>query len=107
MFELVDKSLISVNTETSLIAIHCLIQAAYWDRMDTNLRRKAFEVSLALFNESFPTKNNAGHMYDRHQACQLLIQHVQGFTARYLELRNDGFTERVENMNSMLCSAAW
>jgi hypothetical protein len=105
--ELVDSSLISVNSDTSVMSIHRLIQAAFWDRVEHDDRREHFATALHLISAEFPSKNAAGHMYDRHHKCQPLAQHIIGFVDRYQEMRKDGFTERVENLTPVLLSAAW
>lgn len=105
--ELVDNSLISVNSKTSVMAIHRLIQSAFWDRVEEVHRREHFFVALQLISAEFPSKNAAGHMYDRHDKCQPLAQHVIDFVNRYQEMRKNGFTERVESLTPLLLSAAW
>jgi len=53
MSELIDSSLLSINAETSLISIHRLIQAAYWDRIGDIDRQEHFATALHLIKTEF------------------------------------------------------
>lgn len=89
------------------MSVHRLIRTAAWDRSGDLTRTRSFQAMTDLFNCHFPRRNTAGHMWDNHQVCQKLIQHVQAYKDRYVEIKNGGSLNEVYDMAALMCNASW
>ncbi|PVH79565.1 hypothetical protein DL98DRAFT_572409 [Cadophora sp. DSE1049] len=104
--ELVNLSLITLNGESGLISMHRLTQQAYFDRMTLEDRRSAFKVPVGLLQDNF-SRTAGRHLYTRWKLCSTLIQHVQAFVDRYMDLGNTEFLAPFEPLTFLIANASW
>jgi hypothetical protein len=104
--ELVSLSLVNLNGEASLISLHRLTQQAYFDLMNLEDRRTAFEVLIDLLQNGF-SRTAGRHLYTRWKLCGSLIQHVQALVDRYMELGDTEFFAPSEPLTYLIANAAW
>ncbi|KAF1957122.1 TPR-like protein [Byssothecium circinans] len=102
-----DLSLIRINDETGFLAIHRLIQEAYFDRMDAEQKADAFKTALKLLRAAFPGRTGHNHLYTRWQVCEQLRQHILAFQSQHEQLKEQGFFSQDEAFIRLICDCAW
>ena len=107
--ELLDLSLIRINSDTGFISVHRLTQDQYIEHMTKEDRVEAFQVMSHLVCHAFPRRGNADahHLYQRWQSCEQLIQHVISLQEGYQGLRQMGVSVRDEDLTRLMSDAAW
>ncbi|KAI1108245.1 P-loop containing nucleoside triphosphate hydrolase protein [Nemania sp. NC0429] len=86
--DLLDLSLIRINSETRLISIHRLVQQAYFDQMTTESRKDALNVTFSLLRKAFPDRKGETHLFNRWGICEQFHQHVQALRKMNISMKD-------------------
>ena len=107
--ELVDLSLIRINSDTGFISVHRLTQDEYIDYMSPEESIEAFQVICRLICHAFPRRGTASahHLYHLWQSCEQLIHHVIALQQGYQSVRKMGVVIEDQELTQLMADAAW
>lgn len=73
-----------IRVSRSNIRIHRLLQSAFLQRLDNQVRNDILTVTATLLNDIFPKTHLGDPLHDRWEICSTYILHVQSLAKRWL-----------------------
>ncbi|PTB42496.1 hypothetical protein M441DRAFT_456657 [Trichoderma asperellum CBS 433.97] len=86
--ELLEASLVRINSEIGLMSVHRLLQHAYFLDMSTAARKISIHNVLVLLRSYFPTYDGANHLYSQWNRCAALHHHIQALRDKVVALNS-------------------
>lgn len=86
--ELLDLSLIRINTDTGIISVHRVLQTVFFSQMPLGLQVASFHHAHGVLRSHFP-QPGPSHLYTEWKVCNDLHHHVLALRDRYEILKLD------------------